>query len=134
MTYSGHSQKQVLIVEDEKSLLDALRDKCIKEGYRVSTAYNGQEGLSTALATHPDILIVDLIMPKMTGIEMMTALRKDTWGKNVPVIILTNLSADSGDLIRGIIEMEPAYYLVKSDFGLGEIVEKVNAVVEGAQP
>ncbi len=130
MPDSAHSQKDILIIEDEKSLAGALRDKFVKEGYHVSIAENGEEGLNTALATHPGILIVDLIMPKMSGMELITALRKDPWGEKVPVVILTNLSVDSGDLIRGVVEVKPAYYLVKSDWGLGEIVDKVNAVVE----
>jgi CheY-like chemotaxis protein len=132
MAETKHAQKSVLIVEDEKSLVDALRDKFAKLGYHTSVAYNGKEGLDAALATHPDILLVDLIMPKMTGMEMLTALRKDPWGANVPVVILTNLSVDSGDLIRGVVEVKPAYYLVKSDWNLGEIADKAEAIVQGS--
>jgi DNA-binding response OmpR family regulator len=123
-------QKHILIVEDEKPLAEALKDKFVQEGCYVSIAENGAEGLKAALATHPDTLVVDLIMPKMSGMELMAALRKDAWGKDVPVIVLTNLSVDSKDLIRGVVEIKPAYYLVKSDWGIAEIVDKVKSIAE----
>ena len=132
MAETKHSPKNVLIVEDERSLAEALRDKFIRLGYHTSVAYDGKDGLDVALATHPDILLVDLIMPKMTGMEMLTVLRKDPWGETVPAVILTNLSVDSGDLIRGVVEVKPVYYLVKSDWSLGEIAEKVGDIVQGS--
>ncbi|MDO8548225.1 MAG: response regulator [bacterium] len=130
MADRAHPQKHILIVEDEESLANALQTKFVKEGYRASIARDGVEGLEKATTTHPDIVVVDLIMPKMSGMEMMTALRKDPWGKDVPLVVLTNLSVDSGDLIRGVVKVKPTYYLVKSDWGLGEIVEKVNSIVQ----
>lgn len=122
-------QKHILIVEDEAPLANSLKDRLANEGYRVSIAANGEEGLAMAHESHPDLLLVDLLMPKMPGMELLTALRKDpSWGAKVPVIILTNLSADSKELVRDIVDVKPTYYLVKSDWSLEDIAKKVNSI------
>src|SRR5690348_16588181 len=118
-------QKQiVLITEDEPSMLNILADKFFQNGFIALTANDGQEGLRVALEKHPDVVLLDLLMPKIDGMAMMTKLRQDSWGKTVPVIILTNVSPDSDDIIKVIVDSQPAYYLVKSDVKLEEIVEK----------
>jgi len=72
------------------------------------------------------IILLDILMPKMDGITMMKTLRqKDEWGKNVPIILLTNLSADDENIMKAITENELAYYLVKSDHTIQDLVEKV---------
>lgn len=118
-------KKKILIVEDESLLLDALTDKFAREGFEVLQAHNGQECLSIALEKHPDIILLDIVMPKMDG---MTALKKlrahDAWGRTVPVVLLTNLNIDD-KLNQDIVETEPAYYLVKSDWEIGQVAEKV---------
>ncbi|MBT6034062.1 MAG: response regulator, partial [Candidatus Jacksonbacteria bacterium] len=85
------SQK-ILIVEDDQSLYKALTERFEREGYSVLGAKNGEEGLSIALEEKPVLILLDIIMPKKDGISMLADLRKDEWGKNVPVIMLSNLS------------------------------------------
>ncbi len=119
------NKKLVLITEDEKILRDALRLKLASEGFIVLEAKNGEEGLDIALKEHPDIILLDLVMPKMDGMSMLRKIREDIWGKNVPVIILTNLSSADEDINKDITKLEPTYYFVKTDKKLEEVVEKI---------
>jgi DNA-binding response OmpR family regulator len=119
-------KKKILIVEDDLSLLRGLVDKFMREGFAVFSANNGIEGLSSAFAIHPDIILLDIVMAQMDGLTTLQKLReKDAWGKDVPVIFLTNLSPDSDRIIAEIAKDEPAFYLVKSDFLLSDVVVKV---------
>ena len=121
----AEDKKILLIVEDEKSVLKALTDKFAGEGFGVLRAENGEDGLKVALAEKPDLILLDLIMPKKTGLQMMHELRQSSdYGKKVPMIILTNLSAN--DKISGeVSEEEPSYYLVKADWKIEDVVRKV---------
>jgi DNA-binding response OmpR family regulator len=115
--------KRVLIVEDEESLLKVLKDKFTKEGFRVSEARNGLEGLARAEADHPDIILLDIVMPKMDGMTMLAKLRETSWGKDIEVVLLTNLS-DTAKVAESV--ANGAYsYLVKSDWKLDEVVALV---------
>ena len=82
---------KVAIVEDDQAIAQMYRFKFEAEGFTVETAENGKLGLELVLSMKPDIILLDLMMPEMTGDEMLTQLRKDSWGKNVKVIILTNM-------------------------------------------
>jgi two-component system response regulator MprA len=123
------TQKKVLIIEiieDEASQQKALTEKFMREGFRVISARDGEEGMRIALKEHPDIILLDIVMPKVDGLSLLKKLRgESSWGKTVPVILLTNLSADNDKIISIIAECEPAYYLVKADFTLDQVVEKV---------
>lgn len=114
---------KILIIEDEKTLLNVLFDKFLREGFEVYKAENGKEGLKCALSNRPQLIVLDLVMPGMDGLAMLKKLREDKWGNKVPVLILSNLS-DEGQIKeangRGVID-----YLVKSNWGLGDVVEKV---------
>lgn len=124
--------KKILIVEDDWSLAKALQDKLERNGYMVLRAENGEEGLTLALQEKPAVILADILMPKMTGTELMDALRKDAWGATVPIIILTNLSADSMDLVHSVVEGKPAFFLIKSDWDIEDIFEKVDAVAKNS--
>jgi two-component system alkaline phosphatase synthesis response regulator PhoP len=117
--------KKILIAEDEPAMLAALTDKFKREGCIVVQAENGEVALDLAAKEKPDIILLDILMPKKSGMEVLNDLRKGSdWGKTVPVIILTNLSQDES-IMGGIAENKPLYYLVKSDWKLYEVVEKV---------
>ena len=114
------------VVEDEETLRNVLRDKLTLEGFNVIEAKNGEEGLETALSMHPDLILLDIVMPKMDGITMMQKLRQQNeWGKKIPIILLTNLSADDEKINKAIAEYEPAYYIVKSNWSIGDLVDKI---------
>lgn len=114
----------ILIVEDESFLRQALSTKLAKEGFDVLTAQNGVEGLQQAYGNKPDLILLDIIMPKMDGIRMMEELRKDRWGKNVPVIILSNVG--DPDTIDPGIRQKANAYIVKSDSSIASIVDVIN--------
>ncbi len=126
-----NTQKKILIVEDDRSLLRGLVDKFTRENFAVSFASNGVEGLSSATLNHPDVILLDIVMAQMDGLTMLEKLRAASeWGKNVPVIFLTNLSPDNDKIIARIMKDEPVFYLVKSDFMLSDVVGKVNECLE----
>lgn len=115
--------KTILIVEDETPLRSALQEKFTREGFSVLEARDGEEGLNTALEKHPDIILLDIIMPKMDGLTVLKKLQEDSSGKDIPVILLTNLSDDQkvAEAIKeGVYE-----YLVKSDWKLADLVKEV---------
>jgi len=124
------NKKSILVIEDELPMLKVLIDKLQESGFATLQANNGEEGLGVALSAHPDLILLDLLMPKMDGMSMMEKLRENTWGKNIPVIILTNVSADTDVTIKAIIDLQPAYYLVKSDVKLETIVEKIKEILK----
>lgn len=116
-------KKKILIIEDEKTLRLAIRKKLEKEGFEVFEAGNGQTGLSTAIEIKPDLILLDVTMPIMDGIRMLDELRKDEWGKEAEVIILTNLSDANKELEsfqKGVKD-----YLVKSDWKIADLVNKI---------
>lgn len=129
MINDSKNNKKILIVEvveDETSLRKALGDKLVREGFTMLEAQNGEEGLATALRERPDLILLDIVMPKMDGLTMMKKLRgENEWGKNVPIILLTNLSADSEEMNKAITDCGPAYFLVKSNWTMSELLEKI---------
>ena len=119
-------KKVVLVIEDDPPLREALYDKLTREGFSVFLAKNGEEGLALALREHPDLVLLDLLMPKMGGIEMARQLRADAWGKEAKVIILTNVT----DLehVSTALDEKVFDYLVKADTPLDELVTKIREV------
>lgn len=125
ITFMAEFKKTILVVEDEKAVLKALTDKFTGEGFDVLSAENGEDGLGMALEKKPDVILLDLIMPRMTGLQMMRKLRESGgFGEKVPIIILTNLSANDRISLE-ISKDEPSYYLVKADWKIGDVVQKV---------
>jgi len=122
------SNKKILIVEDEEPILRALVDKFTREGFETLEARNGEEGLEIALREHPDLILLDIIMPKMDGMTMLHKLREDTWGEQVPVIILTNLS--EAEKMKEAMEAGVFDFLVKTNWRLEDVVKKVREKLE----
>lgn len=117
------NQRKVLLVEDEHAIRRALLIAFQREGFLVLEAKNGEEGLEMALAEHPDVVILDLVMPKMDGMAMVKKIRKDSWGKAVPMIIYSNLSRN--EKISEAKELGITDFLSKTDFGLRDVLERV---------
>lgn len=120
--------KKILIVEDEEIMLKALVEKFSSEGFEVVQAIDGEEGLKKALHEKPDIILLDILLPKMDGMAVLKKLREDAWGKYAKVILLTNVS-DAETVALGAEfgagEGEVYEYLVKTDWTLDEVVQKV---------
>jgi DNA-binding response OmpR family regulator len=119
----------VLIVEDDPVLLDMYKDKFEFSQFKVNTAVDGEQGLELALREHPELILLDLVMPKMNGTTMMEKLRTDAWGKNVSIIVLTNVNVD-GELLKKIIEDRPQYCLMKVGITPDEVMAKAKEIFD----
>jgi two-component system alkaline phosphatase synthesis response regulator PhoP len=117
------SAKKILIVEDDSILQKAIQEYLISDGFEVFTASNGEEGLRFAKTKNPDLILLDIILPKKNGFEVIKEVKADPTIKNVPVILLTNLG--SLDDIEKALELGASTYLIKSDYGLEEISQKI---------
>lgn len=120
------SKKTLLIVEDEESLLKVLKNKLEEEHFTVFTASNGIEGLGIAASEKPSVIVLDVIMPKMHGKDMLKKLRENKALEKIPVIFLTNLEDDSE--IERIIKLDTnCTYLTKTKTSLEELIKAINA-------
>jgi len=120
--------KKVLIIEDDQIILEMYRDKFEVSNFGVITALNGEDGLKSAITHHPDLILLDLAMPKMDGMTLMQELRNDPWGAKVPVIILTNLNLD-GNMLENIIKNKPTYSLMKANTTPEEVLDKAKEIL-----
>jgi CheY-like chemotaxis protein len=124
------TQKTILVVEDEKSLRNAMSDILRLKKYKSLEAKNGKEGVKIALLKHPDLILLDLIMPEMDGITALKKIREDSWGENVPVIILTNLGVTSKQFLDDVVVNRPINYLTKSNWKIHDVIEKIEKIFE----
>lgn len=120
-------KKKVLLVEDDKMILDMYTLKFTQEGYEVTQAENGKDGLELAKKVNPDIVLLDIILPQMDGFTVLKSLKADPKMKDVPVVLLTNLGQD-GDVKKGI-ELGAVDYLIKANFTPSQVVDKVKSVL-----
>ena len=121
--------KKILVVEDEVPLMNALNDKLTKEGFTVLQAKNGEEGLDIALIEKPDLILADILMPKMDGLVMLKKIRESEEGKKIKFIILTNVNssekiAEAMDL-QEVITDGSFEYFIKASIKLEDIVKKI---------
>jgi len=122
--------KKVLIIEDEQMLAEMYKDKFEDEGFAVSLAYDGEQGVEKALQEEPDILILDILLPGKEGLEVLGIVRKSgLWGRKVPVIMLTNLDSDDR-IIKAIEKYRPSYYFIKSNTELEEITDRAKELIK----
>lgn len=120
-------KKKILIVEDDKSLRHALEEILSREGFITMVAKDGEEGLESALKNHPDLILLDIIMPKMNGLNLLKSLRGNAWGKAVPVLLLTNDT--DPEHMRETLKDNAIDYLIKSDWEIEEVVKKVKTTL-----
>lgn len=120
---------RILLIEDDPALAALYKDLFEKEGYSVSVATDGDSGLKIALSTMPDIILLDILLPKMNGMSVLTHIRSTDWGKKEPVIILTNVDPDDS-MMQNIVYDQPTYYLLKANTTPGEVFEKVKTVLK----
>ena len=116
-------KKKLLIVEDEVPLRKALVEEFEDVGYTVLEAGDGLEGFDVALKNHPDLILLDQLMPKLNGVGMLKQLRQDEWGATVPVIMATNMS--TADTINDAIDAGANDYFIKSEVSVEDIVSLV---------
>jgi len=121
--------KKILVIEDEATLLKALVQVLTQSGYEAISAPDGEKGWELAQQEVPDLILLDIILPKMDGFEVLKQIKADAKTDHIPVIILTNL----GDLtnIQKALELGANTYLVKADFHLDDVLAKVEQTLVG---
>ena len=120
MTGNG---KKILFVEDEEALQRAMGTMLEQKGFNVIRAMDGDIGLATARKEVPDLILLDLILPKKSGFEVLTEIKKDPAIKNIPVIVLTNL--EGSEDVEKAISLGAMTYLVKANYNLNDIFGKI---------
>ena len=106
---------KVLVVEDDTSIREALVARFKKEDFQVKGAADGEEGYNEALNWQPDLIMLDILMPKMNGIQTLEAIRTSgDYGKDVPVVLLTNVAPDD-KVLKELVQLKPNGYLSKTD-------------------
>ena len=123
----GVTGKRVLLVEDDRFLRRACTTGLQQRGFTVLTAGDGEEGLRLARAEAPDLVLLDLLMPRMSGLELLAMLRAEEATRRIPVVVLSNSSHE-----RHIAEVTRlnAEYLVKADLSLKELGDRVARILE----
>ncbi len=117
------TNRKILVVDDDTDLRETLKISMENSGFDVLEAIDGESGLALALSSKPDLILLDITMPKMNGLQMLHTLRKDAWGKDVPVLLLTNAD-DPTHIVRGV-ELKSNDYLIKSQTSLETIVKTI---------
>lgn len=123
--------KKILIIDDDKILSKILRDTFqthAPDKYEVISAFDGEVGLTMALEQKPDLIMLDLVMPKLSGIEFLKKLREDERGKNIPVLVATQVS-DLAKMSEGM-ELGVRGYIIKADYSIKEILSQIEEVLK----
>ena len=116
--------RTILLIEDDRVLSRIYETKLQNDGYNVITAFDGEEGLAKALKEHPDMIILDIMLPKRDGTSVLTELRQDSWGSKAAVVILSNSSPNEADM-DALTAGKPTMYLLKVDNNPKMISEKI---------
>jgi len=120
--------KEILFIEDESTLQKTFGKLLRSEGYEMKSALDGESGFRTAKEEKPDLIILDLILPKMNGFEVLAELKKTEETKSIPVIILTNLETMSD--INKALELGATTYLVKVNYSLSDVLDKIESTLK----
>lgn len=125
---AGTSKSKILIVEDDAFLAGIYAHKFEDEGFKVELAVDGEAGLKSAQSSSPDLILLDVVMPKLDGFELLEKLKAGKKTRSIPVILLTNLGQKE-HVDKGL-ELGAEDYLIKAHFMPAETVEKVKEVLK----
>ena len=120
--------KKILFIEDEFTLQKSMGEFLEKAGFKIIQALDGEIGLNLAEKEKPDLILLDLILPKISGFEVLKRLKENKETKDIPVIILTNLE-ESTDVGKSL-ELGATTYLVKSDQSLDDVLERIKQTLK----
>ena len=127
-TAAGQRRARVLIIEDDTFLAGMYVTKLTLENFDVQLASDGLQGLKLIRETKPDIILLDILLPKLSGFDILKAIKRNPQTKSVPVILLTNLG-EKRDVVKGL-DLGAVDYLIKAHFTPGEIIEKIKSIIE----
>jgi len=119
--------KKIIFIEDESALQETFKNLLRKEGYEIIPAMDGESGLKLAKEKKPDLILLDLILPKLHGFEVLKELKKDSGTKEIPIIVLTNL--ENLEYVERALELGATTYLVKTQYSLEEVLEKIKKIL-----
>jgi two-component system alkaline phosphatase synthesis response regulator PhoP len=122
------NQSKILLVEDDPMVVRMYERKFKKEGFKLAMAYNGEKGLEELKKDRPDIILLDIMMPKMSGLEMLKIVKDDPQYKDLPVVMLTNLG-DRAEDVEKCKQLGAEDYWVKANMKLDEITERVKKIL-----
>lgn len=125
--YMVNTKIKVAVIEDDQSITDIYRFKLEHEGFAVAVAHDGQEGLKVIEQFEPELILLDLRMPVMSGDEMLSHLRSTDWGSNIKVIVLTNISKDEAP--TGLRFLNVDRYIVKAHHTPNQVVDVIREVI-----
>ena len=120
-------KKILLIVDDEDIVYKALSTQFNQEEVEIISTKDGVQGLEAATSHHPDIILLDLVMPKMDGITMLSKLRQDEWGKTAKVIVLSNIG--DTDKVKEAQDHDVFEYLIKANLDVFDVVKKIKEIL-----
>jgi len=120
--------QKIIFIEDESALQKTFGEILKQEGYEVISALDGETGIRLAKTQKPDLILLDLVLPKINGFDVLGQLKKDEETKEIPVIVLTNL--EGAEDIDRVLELGATTYLVKENYSLEEVVEKVRQTLK----
>jgi DNA-binding response OmpR family regulator len=117
----------ILFIEDEPTLQKMIGRYLEQKGYNAVSALNGEIGLKLTKKIKPDLILLDLILPKKDGFEVLQEIKKDEELKNIPIIVLTNL--EGSEEVEKALSLGATTYLVKANYDLDEVVKKIKEVL-----
>jgi len=120
--------KKILFIEDEPALQESFKSAFARKGYELMQAMDGDDGLARMRVDKPDMVLLDLILPKKHGFEVLQEMKNDAVLKELPVIVLTNL--ENSEDVEKALELGATTYLVKANYSLEEIVQKVEEALK----
>lgn len=123
------SATKIAIIEDDGVIRQMYRMKFESEGFEVETAENGRDGVALVQHMKPDIILLDMHMPEMDGVTALSKIRKEKWGKDIPVIVLTNLGEEESP--KNLRALGIKGYIVKADFTPRQVVARVKDALSG---
>ena len=121
-------KQKILIVEDEATLQKTLSEYLVLEGFAVVNALDGEQGVQMTKREKPDLILLDIILPKKDGYEVMDELKADEETKKIPIILLTNLGGSED--VEKAFSKGATTYLVKADYKLEEVVKKIRETLK----
>lgn len=119
---------KILLVEDDPMVVRMYKRKLTMEGFDLSLAYNGEEGLEAINKDRPDIILLDIMMPRMNGFEMLKRVKSDEKNKDIPIVILTNLGDRAEDVERSK-RLGADDHWVKANMSLKELVDRITVIL-----
>lgn len=124
---NNQTNTKVLIIDDDRTLCEMYNERLKAEGFQVKIAFDGKEGLSKAVGFRPDVILLDLKMPKMSGFEVLEKLKSKPETKNIPVIVLTALIQEENKTKA--LQIGASDYIIKSQTMPGEVIDRISKVI-----